>query len=238
MEELREKFEDLRRQEKWNEAAEVQMISQDEYPNVWVDSVVYRVRYAEEEREALEQRALEDRRVAHWVGHLKFCGYGGFQENKQAAYQLFCRAAAAGHLWALWWKGIYLSWRDIVVRDAEPKLLRCFEEAGARGLARGCNTAGRVHRSADRHHQAALWYQRGVVLGDGDSRSHLESLLRDHPMDVCPWGIWRPTRELHSFVLPQVRQAVKNTLLLCKRLRLSRYLALEVCSYVVTRSGW
>jgi hypothetical protein len=58
----------------------------------------------------------------------------------------------------------------------------------------------------------------------------------DH--DSAPYGVWRPNAILMRLFPTTVAQAVRTWLLTAKRLRLDRYLALQVGAYICTRSGW
>lgn len=209
---------------------------EDEYFNLSFESVKWKVQYTGEERTELEQRG-EDRKMAYWVGWLKYGGWGGYTQDNAGAYVWISRAAAAGHFLATYWKGIFLLHGDGVTQDQEAAL-RCFEEAGAGGLAFACHRAALIHEKAKRFFHAALWYQRAVALGEEESKRDLEKLKGNRPMEICPWGVWLPNRDYHSLVPEEVRDAVKTSMLLFKRLNISKYIAREVAAYVVTRSGW
>ena len=237
MEELLTKFDELKKEQKWVEAVEMEMAILDKYPNALIASVSWNFKYTEKEMKELEKRGEKDRKVAYWVGHLKYFGDGGYDRNDEGAYGWFSRGAAAGHTKAIFWKG-YMLWNGEGVTREREAALKCFEEAGTRGYGNACGCVAVVHKEAGRYFQAAIWYGRGVAFGDQSSLSLLRILKRERPVEICPWGEWRRDREYHSLVPPKVQEAVKTTLLLFKRLGITRYIAYQVCEYVVTRSGW
>ena len=71
---LLEKFNELRKAERSKEAAEVEMVLRDEYPNAKFDTVRWRVENTEEERKELEKRGEEARKVTFWGGIAEIYG--------------------------------------------------------------------------------------------------------------------------------------------------------------------
>ena len=63
-------------------------------------------------------------------------------------------------------------------------------------------------------------------------RAELPELLRQYPLQCAPLGEWQPA--LHALVPTNVHEAMRATMLLCRRLQLPRYVALLIASYVCT----
>lgn len=235
MEELLKDFGKLIEEKKWYLAAEVAMVLLDEYPNVVFNNIGVG-KYTESEIIELEKRG-EDRKVAYWTGWLKKWGYGGYKKDPEGSFERVSRAAEAGHVKAITLKGYYL-WEGIGVMPDRIAAMKCYEEAGAAGHIAACRYAGIIHTTERRYFLAALWYQRGSLLGCNVCDVKLDVLKVQYRSKICPWGQWRPDREYHFFVPPKIQEAVKTTLLLFKRLGITRYIAWQVCAYIVTQSGW
>ena len=77
------------------------------------------------------------------------------------------------------------------------------------------------------YRQAAQWYLRGNTIRFG-----LTKFLRDHPLECAPLGEWWP--ELTPLVPSEIRQAMRQAMLLCKRKELPRDVALLIASFVCT----
>ena len=75
------------------------------------------------------------------------------------------------------------------------------------------------------YRRAAQWYLKA-------NSSHLARLLRKHPLECAPLGEWEP--RWHALVPPQIRHAMRATMLVCKRMRMSHGVAMLVVPYVCT----
>ena len=83
---LIEKIKELRKCKKWKEAAELGMILNEEYPDSSFKIKYSHIHYTTEEKLELETRAKNDKKVAFYVGVLKYYGKGGYIEDIDNSY--------------------------------------------------------------------------------------------------------------------------------------------------------
>ena len=107
-------------------------------------------------------------------------------------------------------------------------------EAAEAGCTKAFWVAGNAYEEGygvqQSYRRAAQWYLKAGTRNDADG--DLANLLRDHPLECAPFGEWR--EGLHALVPLEVRQALRATMLLCKRKQLPRYVALLIASFVCT----
>jgi hypothetical protein len=77
--------------------------------------------------------------------------------------------------------------------------------------------------------QAALWFAKAGF------EDRLGFVLRTYPQECIPYGTWRPDRVYQMLLPKEMSQQLLTWLLVAKRRRVSPYVALLVCSFVVTR---
>ena len=80
---------------------------------------------------------------------------------------------------------------------------------------------------------AAYWFQMD------ENHSEFSRLLRDHPFECTPWGIW-DARDLDMQVriMMEVRQAQFSWMCVAKRMEVPKGVALIICGLVCTPTGW
>jgi hypothetical protein len=71
-----------------------------------------------------------------------------------------------------------------------------------------------------------------------EARWVLKQYQRDEYVGVVQYGQWMPTKTHQRCVPDLIQRAQWVWLLVAKRKKLCHYLALRVCDYIVTRSGW
>ena len=69
-----------------------------------------------------------------------------------------------------------------------------------------------------------------------DTTIDMQRLLERYPQECCPYDDWIPQWHLyHELVLPEIQNQVFTWLLVGQRLKLTPYLKLMICRWIITR---
>ena len=80
---------------------------------------------------------------------------------------------------------------------------------------------------------AAYWDQMA------ERESKLSDLLEQYPLECTPWGLWDARDlDMQERVMKEVRQAQFCWMCAARRLGVPKDVALIICGFVCTRSGW
>ena len=182
----------------------------------------------------VEKLRAEDTGSSLWLlGVIYWVGVGGVEEDDDEAFRCFSSAADKGHLLSRCQVGFMFSHGEGVEEDEARGYGMMLQTAEA-----GCPAAFRWLGDACRHgwgvqksyRRAAQWYLKA------ETRSHapdqLKPLINDYPLECAPLGEWRP--ELTPLVPAPIYQAMRTTMLLCKRFQIPRGVARIIASYVCT----
>jgi len=193
------------------------------------------------EQQLDDLRGREDASSLFFLAYLTYFGRGGVAEDEAAGYAYWCRAAEMGHVFSLYWKGFCLSNGSGVARDGAAAF-QCYRDAADRGCGEACGEAGNSLENGwgvERDLQmAAVYYQKGSVLGESSSTHQLGYMLRKYPLECAPFGRWVPDSLCFQLFPQTVRAAMQYWLLIAHRLDLSRDIRHIICSIICTRNGW
>jgi TPR repeat protein len=163
-------------------------------------------------------------------------GTGGVERNRELALKHLTIAADRGHALALYYKG------ELLIGDQanDVETYQCFLASAQLGCPAAmqflavCLDCGGFGRNRDRV-QAVLWYAKAAEMGEQDALIRLNFVLKQYPLECIPYGIWRPERIYQRLLPAEMRQVLVTWLLVAKRRRVARYVALLVCSFIVTK---
>lgn len=166
------------------------------------------------------------------LGIMYWHGKGGVEKDEKEAYRCFSRGADLHHVYSLYKKGLVL-WYGWGVHVDEDAGYTCFVAAAEGGCREAFGFAGQAYKDGrgveQDYFKAAVWYIKGGC------QFHLESLLCYHRDECVPWGCWTSDPLIQQLVLPVTRDAMYTALLVCKRVRLPRYVDLLIVSYICTK---
>lgn len=172
------------------------------------------------------------------AGFLHYGGLGGVQLNHRVAYDLFTRSASKGCVLALHYKAHCLYVGQGVVMD-EDKALHLFQEASAKNCASASWWAGLILEDRGDYRMAAKLYAHGILRIHSQCSHFLKALLRNYPLECCPFSEWKPTLEVQLTVPNNIHQVmVISATILRTRIGLSRYLVNYIMFWVCTRNCW
>jgi TPR repeat protein len=179
---------------------------------------------SEEVPRLIQEEAAGSASSGFLIGYMHYCGIRPFLHDSSHARAMLERAAERGHVLAMFFCGHTLrapgSYRWLV---ASAQLgCKSAMTALAYRFLHGCGTE-------QNYTQAALWFAKA------GNETSLAFLLRTYPQECIPYGIWRPDRVYQMLLPKEMSQQLFTWLLVAKRRRVSPYVALLVCSFVVTR---
>ena len=176
-----------------------------------------------------EQLRAEDTGSSLWLlGDMLSGGRGGVERNREEAFRCFSRAAEKGHLLSRWKVGIMTADGDGVLGDITRGYALMVEAAQA-GCPEAFYWAAEAYKNGTGVQQS---YRRAAQLYLKDGSDGLAVLLRAHPLQCAPLGEWQP--ELTPLLPREILQAMRATMLLCKRMRIPHGVAMMIIPYVCT----
>ena len=188
--------------------------------------------YNDVEKEELQKQIDGGDAVAMFtVAYFAYHGYVGYSQNFDAAFALFSRAGALGHVFALCRNAVSLQCGQDLV--AARKL---YIKAANRECKSACIDAAVMFQHG--YGGFKNLYLAAFYFYKGDEMLTVEKLKITNPMDICPWTRWKPDAEIHFFVPDHVHNTIWTWLLIAKRSQLPKDLNNVICSFICTRNGW
>ena len=171
---------------------------------------------------------------SEWLlGEALVRGSGGLQKRDAVeAYKCFCRGAELGSPLCLFRKGYMNANHQIPERLYDPAgrlMMVRAAEMGCKAAYSYAGTAYSLGYVVERNPLLSCLY----YLRAGEPE-RVEHFLQLNDASQCiPYGVWEP--QYHMLVPRRMREEMFTTLLLFKRLGISRYVALLTVTYICTR---
>ena len=219
----------LMEEQRWDEALQVCRRVVDEL-HVWpqqLAKVLYHV------KPDAEQLRAEDTGSSMWLlGCMHYYGRV-VQRDYPEAFHCFSRAWDKGHLLGRLMMGLMIAY-GVGVPEDRARGFALMAEAAEAGCPQAFSWAGKAYSEGSgvqqSYHRAAQWYLKAGTRGG--SHNNLTNLLRDRPLECAPFGEWRP--ELTPLVPREIREAMRATMLVCKRMQVPHGVAMLIVPYVCT----
>lgn len=203
----------------------------------WLYVITRCIQFTKEEVKKMTGEAA-DASSLFLAGCLRFWGIGGVRNDWRAAYELWVRASNKGHVYATFMRAHCFEHGLGVAQDRDEA--KCFyREASTKGCGRAFARVGDDFYTTGDYRIAANMYARSVSQGYDNCRHSLNNLLRDHPLECCPFSEWRPTLEVQLTVPKRIHTAMyTSAVILRTRFSMPRYVVNLVMFFICTRNGW